>query len=89
MSSSTVLVARSPTPSRRRPCVAARSIVERQAVTAARGPRVVPQPQPVWPVLGNLPQLEFDVMRIPAQVAKLYGEMGTNTMRVALFSLTR
>ena len=86
MSSSTVLVARSPTPSRRRPCVAARSIVERQAVTAARGPRVVPQPQPVWPVLGNLPQLEFDVMRIPAQVAKLYGEMGTNTMRVALFS---
>merc|ERR1712159_712694 len=31
----------------------------------------VPQPQPIYPLVGNLPQLKFDMLHIPLQVARL------------------
>jgi len=45
----------------------------------------VPQPQPVYPLVGNLPQLQFDMLHIPSQVSKLYEEYETDTLRLTLF----
>lgn len=40
----------------------------------------------VWPVVGNLPALDFDMLHIPTKVRDLYDDLGTDTMRLALFS---
>jgi len=44
-----------------------------------------PSPQPIYPVIGNLPQLKFDMLHIPFQVNRLYNEIGSDTIGLALF----
>mmetsp|Transcript_2180 Transcript_2180/g.3363 ORF Transcript_2180/g.3363 Transcript_2180/m.3363 type:complete len:538 (+) Transcript_2180:237-1850(+) len=46
----------------------------------------VPQPQPIYPLVGNLPQLKFDMLHIPLQVARLYNEMDCDTLKLQMFS---
>merc|ERR1712188_254405 len=46
----------------------------------------VPQPQPIYPLVGNLPQLKFDMLHIPLQVARLYNEMDCDTLKLQMFN---
>jgi len=62
-----------------------RAVSERSSFEMTGNKREIPTPQPVYPLVGNLPQINFDMLHIPIQVNRLYNTMECDTMKLALF----